>query len=141
MKTLLFALTFVLAFPRAGVPVELVLYQGHGAVWEERVVGRCLTDASGRCVIQGRAEAWSDGFLRGEVRWEGHARPLIWKGGDLQIELSEALAGDARYDTLPAQAGAPLIVRERVNWFLLALGAAALAFSLAVYRRERGRVG
>jgi hypothetical protein len=137
VTALFFTLVLLLTPARSGVPVELVLYRGQGAVWEERVAGRCLTDASGRCAIQGRAEAWADGFLRGEVRWEGHARPLIWPGGDLQIELSETLAGDARYDTLPERADAPLIVRERVNWLLLALGAAALAFSLAVYRRER----
>jgi hypothetical protein len=98
VTALFFTLVLLLTPARSGVPVELVLYRGQGAVWEERVAGRCLTDASGRCAIQGRAEAWADGFLRGEVRWEGHARPLIWPGGDLQIELSETLAGDARYD-------------------------------------------
>jgi hypothetical protein len=137
MKTLLFALVLMLTPPRAGVEVEVVLFRALGAgVWEERVVGRCLTDASGRCAIQGRAEAWADGLLRGEVRWEEGARPLIWPGGDLQIELRD-VAGDARYDTLPAQ-GAPLIVkRERVNWPLLALAVFVLVASVFLARRAK----
>jgi hypothetical protein len=137
MKTLLFALVLMLTPPRAGVEVEVVLFRALGAgVWEERIVGRCQTDASGRCAIQGRAEAWADGLLRGEVRWEGGARPLIWPGGDLQIELRD-VAGDARYDTLPAQ-DAPLIVkRERVNWPLLALAVFFLAASIFMARRVK----
>jgi hypothetical protein len=133
---LFFTLVLLLTPARSGVPVELVLYRYQGAVWEERVVGRCQTDASGRCAIQGRAEAWADGLLRGEVRWEGGARPLIWPGGDLQIELSD-VAGDARYETLPAQDAPQIIVRERVNWPLLALAVFFLVASVFLARRAK----
>lgn len=124
---LAFILLITLTPPQPGVEVELILYRQEGTAWIEGPAGRCVTDVQGACQIRADGQPWGDGLLRGELRWAGGKRALIWPGGELALELSPNMASEARYDFLPGDPeAAPHIRRQGAAWLPLLLAAGIL---------------
>jgi hypothetical protein len=132
VKTVLIIAVWLL---RSGARVEFAAYLPG---WVEAQAGACVTDAAGRCEMRVSAQAWEDGLVRGELRWEGGARPVIAPGGALEYDLRQAAPGELRYETLPQDvSAAPQIRKREVNPALILLAVLSLAFSAAVYRSEK----
>jgi len=111
MNLLAFLLVILTSPLHAGERINLALYQPipGAAVWQEQQF-TCRVDEGGRCEISGEVTPWPDGLLRGEVRAEAGARPVIWQGGRLELTLTAPqiqAAGEARYDTLDAGLAVP----------------------------------
>jgi hypothetical protein len=131
VKTVLIIAVWLL---RSGARVEFAAYLPG---WVEAQAGACVTDAAGRCEMRVSAQAWEDGLVRGELRWEGGARPVIAPGGALEYDLRQAAPGELRYETLPQDvSAAPQIAPAGgVNFILLFMALVVLAGSVWAYRQ------
>jgi hypothetical protein len=126
----------------AGTRVEFYSFAPSGNAWVEELAGACTTNQDGYCEMHVRAQPWSDGLVRGELRWgDGQIRPVIAPAtARLEIDLRSDPGGDLRYDSLPTTQ-APLIQRKYPiqGVLLLFFALLFLAISLAIYRAERTR--
>lgn len=126
--------------PREYVVVELVIFRPLSSlVWEERLVGSCRTEPDGRCLIRARVQLWADGLARGELRWKGEARPLIWPGEEEIAVLLNSPAGERPYEYLEQQEQAPYTTSHSVTWPLLVLAILTFVFSVIMAQKGKGR--
>ena len=144
-------LTTARGVPRPDVVVRLVLYDVNTWPVVEAWHGSCVTDQQGMCVIEITAEAPRDpsGFLRGRIEAEGFqgARPVLWPGGMLEINLWTLpgkdvldLPGHPPFDneTPEVPPGTTQPTRQRMGplFFLVALVPLGLVVYIAWRRRK-----